>query len=216
LAKNEYPEQVVEDEIKKFIGNRQRESEQPPQADQQPVETVEQQKRYMVLPYVSQRVEGFTKRLKTHVNKFFPQVDFNVAFRTPNEIGKFFPFKDRVRQITSRALIVYRIKCSRSDCDATYIGKTQRILCHRLKEHQSKESSACKQHEIECEGHTMDYENVEILDQAESNFKLEMKELLHIVQHKPSLNRQLNAQSKFNIRTLIIAAYPRVNEDDTN
>ncbi len=62
----------------------------------------------------------------------------------------------------------------------------------------------------------MDYENVEILDQAESNFKLEMKELLHIVQHKPSLNRQLNAQSKFNIRTLIIAAYPRVNEDATN
>ena len=35
LAKNEYPEQVVEDEIKKFIGNRQRENEQPPQADQQ-------------------------------------------------------------------------------------------------------------------------------------------------------------------------------------
>ena len=216
LAKNEYPEQVVEDEIKKFIGNRQRENEQPPQADQQLAATVEKQKRYMVLPYVSQRVEGFTKRLKTHVNKFFPQVDLNVAFRTPNEIGKFFPFKDRVRQITSRALVVYRIKCSRSDCDATYIGKTQRILCHRLKEHQNNESSACKQHEIECAGHTMDYENIEILDQAESNLKLEMKELLHIVQHKPSLNRQLNAQSKFNIRTLIIAAYPRVNEDDTN
>ena len=52
----------------------------------------------------------------------------------------------------------------------------------------------------------MDYENVEILDQAESNFKLEMKELLHIIQHKPSLNRQLNRQSKYNIRTLIIAA----------
>ena len=170
----------------------------------------------MVLPYVSQRVEGFTKRLKAHVNKFFPQVEFNVAFRTPNEIGKFFPFKDKVKQITSRALVVYRIKCSRSDCDATYIGKTQRILCHRLREHQNQESSACQQHESEHEGHTMDYENVEILDQAESNFKLEMKELLHIIQHKPSLNRQLNAQSKYNIRTLIIAAYPHVNEDDTN
>ena len=92
-----------------------------------------------------------------------------MAFRTPNEIGKFFPFKDRVRQITSRAFVVYRIKCSRSDCDATYIGKTQRILCHRLKEHQNQESSACKQHESEHEGHKMDYENVEILDQAESN-----------------------------------------------
>ena len=39
----------------------------------------------------------------------------------------------------------------------------------------------------------MDYEKVEILDQAESNFMLEMKELLHKVQYKSSLNRQLNA-----------------------
>ena len=170
----------------------------------------------MVLPYVSQRVEGFTKRLKAHVNKFYPQVDLNVAFRTPNEIGKFFPFKDRVRQITSKSLVVYRIKCSKEGCNDTYIGKTQRILCHRIKEHQSQKSSACKQHEEKCAGHLMDYENIEILDQAESNFKLEMKELLHIVQQKPSLNRQLNAQSKFNIRTLIIAAYPHVNEDATN
>ena len=55
----------------------------------------------------------------------------------------------------------------------------------------------------------MDYDNIEILDQSESNFKLEMKD-------KPSLNRQLNAQSKFHIRTLIIAAYPKVNEEATN
>jgi hypothetical protein len=46
LAKNEYPEQVVENEIKKFISNRQRENEQPPQAEQQPAQQAEQQKIY--------------------------------------------------------------------------------------------------------------------------------------------------------------------------
>ena len=224
LAKNEYPEQVVENEIQKFIKNRQpaqATGTNDQQADEQPQPQEPQAPpaptRYMVLPYVSNRVEGFTKRLKAHVNKFYPQVDFNIAFRTPNEIGKFFPFKDKVTQVERRALVVYRIKCEHEDCDASYIGKTSRILCHRLKEHQTQANSACRQHEQENPGHRMAYEQVEVLDSAESNFKLEMKELLHIIQRKPSLNRQLNAQSKYNIRTLIIAAHPQpVNEDDTN
>ena len=216
LAMNEYPEKVVEREIEKFTRNHQESPETTSsQAQAEKVIGPEQLKRYMVLPYASQRVEGFTKRLKAHVNKFYPQVDFNVAFRTPSEIGKFFPFKDRVKHVQDRSLVVYRIKCVNEQCNASYIGKTQRILCHRLKEHQTRSESACKQHDA-IDGHQMDYENVEILDTAESNFKLEMKELLHIVQRKPTLNRQLNPQSKFNIRTLIITAYQDVNEDATN
>ena len=59
----------------------------------------------------------------------------------------------------------------------------------------------------------MAYDDVEIVDTAESNLKLEIKELLHIIKEKPSLNKQLNARSKFNIKTLIIAAYQQtVNE----
>ena len=62
----------------------------------------------------------------------------------------------------------------------------------------------------------MAYDDVEVIDKAESNQKLEIKELLHIIKDKPSLNKQLNAQSKFNIKTLIIAAYKQnVNEADT-
>ena len=172
----------------------------------------------MVLPYVSHRVEEFAKRLKTHVNKYFPQGDFNIAFKAPNEIGKFFPYKDRVKQVEHRSYVVYQIKCGEERCDATYIGKTSRILVHQLKEHQSnKESITCKQHEIENPGHRMTYERVEILDSSESNFKLELNELLHIIARKLSLNKQLNPQSKYNIRTLIIAAHPQlVDEDDTN
>ena len=78
-----------------------------------------------------------------------------------------------------------------------------------MKEHQNGAESACRQHEIQNEGNLIAYENVEVLDRADSNFKLEIKELLHIVPKKPSLNKQLNSQSKFNIRTLIIAAYPQ-------
>ena len=71
-------------------------------------------------------------------------------------------------------------------------------------------NSACHQHERANPGHKMDYDEVEILDNADSNQKLEIKELLHIIKEKPPLNRQLNAQSKYNIKTLIITAYQQL------
>ena len=110
-------------------------------------------------------------------------------------------------------MVVYRIKCSHEDCNATYIGKTCQILGHRIAEHRKQTSSACYQHEKRHPGHRMAYEEIEVIDKADSNQKLEIKELLHIIKEKPLLNRQLNAQSKYNIKTLIIAAYPQhVNE----
>ena len=123
-----------------------------------------------------------------------------------------------------QTLVVYKISCgygsddhndleqhnetgTRIKCEASYIGKTERILQRRINEHMSDQNSACYKHQKDNPGHLMRFDKVEILDSADSNFKLECKELLHIIQHKPSLNKQLNAQSKFNIKTLIIAAY---------
>lgn len=214
LAKNDYPDQIIEQEIGRFLKNRSTPTEdtaenaQQPPPDPPPVE--EKTKRYIVLPYVSQKVETFAKRLKDLVVKNYPQVDFNVAFRSPNEIGKLFPFKDNIKNVESRSLVVYRITCAKEGCDASYIGKTERILRHRIREHRIDKNSACHQHTQNNPGHEMAYDKVEVLDSADSNQKLLYKELLHIVHHKPTLNRQLNKQSEFNIKTLIIAAYPQV------
>jgi hypothetical protein len=220
LAKNDYPDHVIDREINKFVANRSKATppstdEQPPQPNKPPQPPEQQQPpidtqpptRFIVLPYVSHKAEGFAKRLKGLVNTYYPKVDFNVAFKTPNEIGKFFPFKDNIKKTESRSLVVYRIKCA--NCDASYIGKTERILIHRLNEHRKSNNSACFQHEHENRGHKMAFERVEILDTADSNYKLELKELLHIIHHKPTLNRQLNSQSQYNVKTLIIAAYPQ-------
>ena len=40
-------------------------------------------------------------------------------------------------------------------------------------------------------GHEIDFANVEILDRANTFKKLELKEMIHIRKHKPSLNKQL-------------------------
>jgi len=55
----------------------------------------------------------------------------------------------------------------------------------------------------------MDYENIQVIDSASSNFKLRIKELLHILKEQPELNKQLNSQSDYEIKTLIIQAYPQ-------
>ena len=53
----------------------------------------------------------------------------------------------------------------------------------------------------------MDYDNIKPSDRARNDFKLRMKELLHILKTKPELNKQLNSQSKSDIKTILIPAY---------
>jgi hypothetical protein len=55
----------------------------------------------------------------------------------------------------------------------------------------------------------MDYENILVIDRASSNFKLRMKELLHFLKEQPELNKELNLQTYYEIKTLIIQAYPQ-------
>ena len=149
----------------------------------------------------------FGKRLKNLVESNFEQVEINVAFETSKTIGSYFPFKDNVKKKESESYVVYKLACK--VCNECYIGKTARILAHRMKEHGTVGSeSACQKHVESNEGHYFDFNDVEIVDRAETDFKLKVKELLHILRQKPSLNTQLNSQSSYNIKTLIIRAYP--------
>jgi hypothetical protein len=71
-----------------------------------------------------------------------------------------------------------------------------------------KRKSACYQHVIDNPDHSMGYDKIQVIDRASLDFKAKMKELLHILHKKPELNKQLNPQSKYEIKTLIIQAYP--------
>ena len=120
------------------------------------------------------------KRLKGLVNKYYPNINFMSRSKHLTKLASIFIIK--VDTTKSRSL-VYRIKCEHEGCDASYIGKIERILHHRIKEHMANSSSACHQHEKTHQGNRLCYGDVEILDSADSNFKLECEELLHIVQH---------------------------------
>ena len=129
-----------------------------------------------------------------------PQLEKFDFQKIKNRFNKLTYQKNQVKQQK-----VYKIKCKQ--CKAEYIGKTERILDIRVKEHQKNTLSNVKKHELDNPGHHMDYESVEVIDNASNDFKLRMKEL-HILKSEPELNKQLNSQSNFEIKTLIINAYP--------
>jgi hypothetical protein len=215
LLKNEYPEKVIDEEIGKFVRrktkeiaeqqqpqpNTQQESDQPqpqqpqPQPQQQQPEQTEIRKKYIVLPYTDQKGEDFADRLTRLVNKTFPKVDLKVAFRAPNEIGKMFPFKDKIKDPLMQSMVVYRITCN--TCNQQYIGKTIRFLKTRVKEHNNpKGESAIQAHKKEFPGHDIDATTIEVIDRADTNLKLMVKEMLHINHSRPALNTQHAAHYK--------------------
>ena len=65
-------------------------------------------------------------------------------------------------------------------------------LC--MEEHHNDKNSAIHQH-MKGMNHEMDWSNVEIVDSAETDYKLLIKEQLHINKLKPDLNIQSEAKN---------------------
>ena len=65
------------------------------------------------------------------------------------------------------------------DCDADYIGESERILNERVLEHLKDQESHVFQ-QIHSEKHRMDVENIRILDRAGNDLRLQYKEMLNI------------------------------------
>ena len=107
-------------------------------------------------------------------------------FSCPASLSNRFSFKDKT-PVLLQSLVVYRIGCQ--DCKDFYIGKTARCLIRRIAEHKNgigkgDYQSALYKHALENK-HTIYYEGIEILDKANSDHKLLLKEMLYIKKLKP-------------------------------
>ena len=147
-------------------------------------------------------MDDFSKKVKRLFSKYHPNVKLSVAFKAPRQIRDLFPFKDKIKDTPKQSLIIYQLKCK--NCDHSYIGRTERTLAYRVNEHRKSKSSSVYDHQ-EKTGHTIDFDNVKILDKANFNWKLQFKEVLHINSKKPAINKQLNSQSSYKVPCLIIA-----------
>ncbi len=77
------------------------------------------------------------------------------------------------------------------------------------KEHRENVSSACHLHVKANKGHLIGLDKVRVLDTATTDTKLKVKELLHILNRKPELNKQLGSQSSYEINTLHVLSHSK-------
>ena len=126
----------------------------------------------------------------------FPQVDFNAAYKAPCTIGELFPFKDNIKNDQDMQLVVYKLKCE--DCGVEYIGKTKRVLSERLYSHKSLPESAVFQH-TKSTGHHVDFAKVQVIDRAETDYKLRLIELLYNTSLKKSQSSTNSSTQKSGI-----------------
>ena len=188
LKKNDYPSSVIDKQIDKFLNKKL--IQLPPKTN----ELTPKKKIYLVLPYFNDKMDDFKRRLTDLIYKYYPNVDFRLMFTPPSKIANLFPFKDKT-PFGLQSLVVYKIGCL--NCSDFYVGKTARCLIRRIDEHKKgvgtdEYKSALYKHSID-HGHTIDYENVEILGMADSDRKLLLKEMLFINKLKPTLNTQKNS-----------------------
>jgi hypothetical protein len=195
LRQNEYPNRVLDMVMKKFVAKRKKGVEEVG------IPTVEKKKIFLVLPYQNRRMDEYKKRLTSLVNRFYPQIDFRLMFTCPYTIGQMFPFKERTPPgLVSR--VVYKIKCK--DCSEFYIGKTMRCICRRIAEH--KQGSGTEEYRssifkhAQSHKHEIDYDGMEMIDRADTDRKLLLKEMLYIQKYKP----QINVQKRSSLFSLII------------
>ena len=154
-----------------------------------------------MLPYYK-GTEEINRKIINLVNSSYPQVDFNIALKGATNIGNLFGFKDKPPD-TEKSKVVYSIKCT--TCGKEYIGKTIKQLRDREEEHQTDPKSTVYKH-IKNTNHTIDWGQIEILDTADTDKKLLLKEMLYINKRKP----ELNIQKSSNLFSLLVGEYNEI------
>ena len=94
--------------------------------------TCDKQKMYVEIPYTGAATHSFQRKLANIAAKLRPDLDVRFFARPPPSIQMFFPNKDPIPKYL-KSDIVYSIKCT--DCDAIYVGETERQAIRRLWEH---------------------------------------------------------------------------------
>ena len=152
------------------------------------VPTVPRKKLFFCLPYIGKFSEHFKCDLLGVISDCYPQIDIQCVFKS-YKVFNCFNFKDRTG-IFKRSNVIYRINCL--SCNAFYIGKTERRLGDRIKEHvgalhKPNLRSAAADHCL-ASGHDMDWANISVIDSDPIRSRLLAKETIAIKKLKPSLN----------------------------
>ena len=128
------------------------------------------------LPFVGDQGQILHRQLKRMLKTVTPWINLRLVFSPVCKLTTLTKIKCPI-PIISQSNVVYRINCK--ECKNFYIGKTNRRLSQRLKEHASSESSALTKHSIES-GHIIDFGSPQVLCKDLVHNRLLIKESLKI------------------------------------
>lgn len=185
LGRNLFPPRIVESYIKRYIGN----CFEPHVPDKEIPAT---NKRFYKLPFVGRNSDILKTKINKLVAKYCKDITVEIVFTTC-KLREFFSYKDKVTQ-SLRSMVVYKFKCA--GCDASYVGETKRHLQTRVKEHLTCKDSHVFKHLLAspaCKA-VSNADSFSVLDSAETEYQLKLKEGLYIAWENPSLNVQVRCE----------------------
>ena len=139
---------------------------------------------FVTIPYIS----GLTEPLR----RVFKTYGISSCVKPTNTLRQLLCSpKDK----TKKELVtgpIYHIKCEGPNCQAVYIGESERTLKTRFQEHKrpSNTTSEVYRHiHKDCPSHTVSLDSTKLLDKEPKWFERGVKEAVYIRAHSPSLNR---------------------------
>ena len=179
LQRNNFPPKLVDKEINKYLNKIHELDESKTKKDIN----------YYKLPYIGD-ISKFTQSKIHELCKLYCKtIVINLSFNTC-KVGSFLSSKSK-SPANLQSFVVYHYNCS--SCAASYVGQTTRHCSERIKEHLTSDKQShifkhlqsndnCKQASNES--------SFQIIDKANTEFTLKIKEAIHIQWIKPTLNTQ--------------------------
>ena len=130
LQKNEYPEELIDKNIKKYV-----QDQQVPKTKSE----LEKSKGFYKLPYTGHFSCYTEKKLKQIIRRYCkPETSLKIVF-TSLKLASFFSTKDKIRDFL-RSWVIYKFSCA--GCESSYVGRTTRHVGVRFHEHLYSDQSS--------------------------------------------------------------------------
>lgn len=185
LKCNNYPSAFINNVIRNFNSDKDEYKDDEIIA---PEAVAQDNTKYIRAPY--------HKDLAPRFNRIFSNYNRKMAYYNTKTSECFFGnVKDRV-EIKNQTEVVYQLNCS---CGKYYIGQTGQLVSSRMQQHQrdvanKRTTTGLSRHITENADHTIDFDNVKIIDKAEGEKKRQLHEMYYIVNSK---DNNLNIQKDF-------------------
>ena len=183
LMRNRYPLKVIENEIKKYLNNLHNIK------TKDNITTNDKQTFYFKLPFIGETSIHTKKKIRKLCKTFCKKAEITLSFNSC-KINSFMSTKTCSPSYLN-SFVVYYFICG--NCNIDYVGQTKRHFSVRIGEHlHTDKQSHIYKHLASNEAckNKCDNSSFKIIDRANNEYSLKLKEALHIKWRRPRLNAQ--------------------------